>query len=346
MPPFATRFLLQTFGFGFAIVFALSACANAQSQTLKSVKERGAVACGVSQGVIGFSVQSENGEWTGIDADLCRALAAAIFDDASKVRFVPLSADDRFQALRSMKIDVLSRNSTWTISPETELGLAFVGVNFYDRQGLMVRRARNVASALELDASRICVQRGTTTEFNLRDYFAAYGIRYQPVAAGTADEALKAYESGQCDVLTADASALHGHRLKTAQPSDHDILPDVLSKEPLGPVVRQDDFEWFNIVKWTNFAMLNAEELGVSSHTLDDALRSTQPDLKRLLGSEGSFGERMGLTRDWVVRIVRRVGNYAEVYDRNVGVGSKLRIPRGINQLWTNGGILYAPPIR
>jgi len=346
MRPFATRFLLQMFEFGVAIVFALSAFADARSQTLKSVKERGAVVCGVSQGVLGFSVQSQNGDWTGIDADLCHALAAAIFDDASKVRFVSLSADDRFQALRSMKIDVLSRNSTWTISPEIELGLAFVGVNFYDRQGLMVRRARNVASALELNDSRICVQSGTTTEFNLRDYFAAYGIRYQPVAAGTADEALKAYESGQCDVLTADASALHGHRLKTAQPTDHDILPDVLSKEPLGPVVRQDDFEWFNIVKWTNFAMLNAEELGVSSHTLDEALRSTQPDLKRLLGSEGNFGERMGLTKDWVVRIVRRVGNYAEVYDRNVGVGSKLGIPRGINQLWTNGGILYAPPIR
>jgi general L-amino acid transport system substrate-binding protein len=346
MRPFATRFLLQMFEFGVAIVFALSAFADARSQTLKSVKERGAVVCGVSQGVLGFSVQSQNGDWTGIDADLCHALAAAIFDDASKVRFVSLSADDRFQALRSMKIDVLSRNSTWTISPEIELGLAFVGVNFYDRQGLMVRRARNVASVLELNDSRICVQSGTTTEFNLRDYFAAYGIRYRPVAAGTAEEALKAYESGQCDVLTADASALHGHRLKTAQPTDHDILPDVLSKEPLGPVVRQDDFEWFNIVKWTNFAMLNAEELGVSSHTLDEALRSTQPDLKRLLGSEGNFGERMGLTKDWVVRIVRRVGNYAEVYDRNIGVGSKLGIPRGINQLWTNGGILYAPPIR
>ena len=346
MRPFATRFLLQITGFAFAIVLAVSAFADARSQTLKSVKERREVACGVSQGVIGFSIQSQNGEWTGIDADLCRALAAAIFDDASKVRFVPLSAADRFQALRSMKIDVLSRNSTWTISPEIELGLAFVGVNFYDRQGLMVRRARNVAGVLELSDSRVCVQGGTTTEFNLRDYFSAYGIRYQPVAASTVDEALKAYESGQCDVLTADVSALHGHRLKTAHPNDHEILPDVLSKEPLGPVVRQDDFEWFNIVKWTNFAMLNAEELGVSSQTLDDALRSTQPDLKRLLGSEGNFGERMGLTKDWVVRIVRRVGNYAEVYDRNIGVGSKLGIPRGINQLWTNGGILYAPPIR
>ena len=192
MRPFATRFLLQISGFAFAIVLAVSAFADARSQTLKSVKERGEVACGVSQGVIGFSIQSQTGEWTGIDADLCRALAAAIFDDASKVRFVPLSAADRFQALRSMKIDVLSRNSTWTISPEIELGLAFVGVNFYDRQGLMVRRARNVAGVLELGDSRVCVQGGTTTEFNLRDYFSAYGIRYQPVAASTVDEALKA----------------------------------------------------------------------------------------------------------------------------------------------------------
>jgi general L-amino acid transport system substrate-binding protein len=329
-----------------AIVLALSAYADAWSQTLKSVKERGAVVCGVSQGVVGFSAQSENGEWTGIDADFCRALAAAIFDDVSKVRFVPLSTDDRFHALQSKQVDVLSRNSTWTISREVEYGLAFVGVNFYDSQGLMVRSARNVASTLELNGSKICVQSGTTTEFNLRDYFAAYGIRYERVAVGTMDEALKAYEGGQCDVLTADVTALHGQRLKTADSSAHDILPQVISKEPLGPVVRQDDFQWFNIVKWTNFAMLNAEELGVNSRTLDDALSSTQPNLKRLVGTEGNFGERMGLTTDWVVRIVRHVGNYAEVYDRNIGARSNLRIPRGINQLWNNGGILYAPPIR
>jgi general L-amino acid transport system substrate-binding protein len=318
----------------------------AWSQTLKAVKERGAVACGVSQGVIGFSAQSEDKEWSGIDADFCRALAAAIFDDTSKVEFVALSADDRFQALQSGKIDVLSRNSTWTMARETELGLLFVGVNFYDGQGFLVRHARNVSSALELTGAKICVQSGTTTELNLEDYFAANKMRYEAIANATAEEALAAYVAGRCDVLTADASALHGERLKTPQPGEHDILPEIISKEPLGPAVRQDDVQWFNIVKWVNFAMLDAEELGVSSATLDAALTSTNPEVKRLVGSGGKFGEQIGLTPDWGVRIIRRVGNYAEVYDRNIGVNSKLGIPRGINQLWTSGGILYAPPIR
>jgi general L-amino acid transport system substrate-binding protein len=322
------------------------ACHAASAQTLKAVKERGAVACGVSQGVIGFSSQSDKGEWSGIDADFCRALAAAIFNDRDKVKFVPLSAEERFGALQSRQVDVLSRNSSWTMSRETELGLAFAGVNFYDGQSLMVRHARNVTSALELDGSKVCVQAGTTTALNLQDYFQANGMKYDPVIAPTAEDARMAYEAGRCDTLTADASALHGERLKTGKPSDHDILPESLSKEPLGPVVRQDDFQWFNIVKWTNYAMLNAEELGVSSQTIDEALKSAKPDVRRLVGNEGSFGEQMGLTKDWVVRIVRLVGNYAEVYDRGVGVQSKLGIPRGINQLWNNGGILYAPPIR
>jgi general L-amino acid transport system substrate-binding protein len=319
---------------------------GASAQTLKAVKERGVLTCGVSQGVIGFSVQSTGGEWAGLDADFCRALAAAIFNDATRVKFVPLSADDRFRPLQSKEIDVLSRNSTWTMSRETGLGLAFAGVTFYDGQALMVRRTRNVITALELKDSQVCVQVGTTTELNLRDYFQANGMTFATVPANTADEALKAYEAGRCNVLTADASALHGERLKTAVPDDHDILPEILSKEPLGPVVRQDDFQWFNIVKWTLFAMLDAEELGVSSQTIDEALKSAQPDVKRLVGTEGNFGEQIGLTGDWVVRVIRLVGNYAEVYDRNVGVRSRLGIPRGINQLWTNGGILYAPPIR
>ncbi|MEJ0076900.1 MAG: amino acid ABC transporter substrate-binding protein [Alphaproteobacteria bacterium] len=335
--PFA---IVAVFGCG------LLASAAASSQTLKAVKERGAVSCGVSQGVIGFSAQSEEKAWTGIDADFCRALAAAIFDDTSKVEFVPLSADERFQALQAKTIDVLSRNSTWTMARETELGLLFAGVNFYDGQGFLVRHARNMTSALELTGSKICVQSGTTTELNLRDYFAANGMRYEAMPAATLEEALAAYIAGRCDVLTADASALHGERLKTPQPADHDILPEIISKEPLGPAVRQDDVQWFNIVKWVNFAMLDAEELGVSSETIDAALTSANPEMKRLVGVEGNFGEQLGLTRDWAVRIIRRVGNYAEVYDRNIGVKSKLGIPRGINQLWTSGGILYAPPIR
>ena len=316
------------------------------AQTLDAIKQRGTLVCGVSQGVLGFSSRSERGEWSGLDVDFCRALAAAIFDDAGKVQFEPLSANDRFAALKSKKIDVLSRNSTWTMSREAELGLAFAGVTFYDGQGLMVRRARNVSTALELDGSKVCVQADTTTELNLRDFFGANGMKYEPITAATLDDARKAYEDGRCDVLTADTSALHGERLKISQAEDHDILPEILSKEPLGPVVRQDDFRWFNIVKWTNFAMLDAEELGVSSETLDAALQSANPEVKRLMGSEGNFGEEIGLTRDWAVRIIRGIGNYAEVYDRNVGVQSKLGIPRGINQLWTKGGILYGPPIR
>jgi general L-amino acid transport system substrate-binding protein len=340
------RVVLRTLAFVVAIGCTASLGKDARAQTLKAVKDRGAVACGVSQGVIGFSAQSEDKSWTGIDADFCRALAAAIFDDPGKVAFAPLSAEDRFQALQSKQIDVLSRNSTWTMARETELGLLFAGVNFYDGQGFLVRHARNVTSALELAGTKVCVQSSTTTELNLRDYFAANRMDYEAIATATAEEALAAYVAGRCDVLTADASALHGERLKTPQPADHDILPEIISKEPLGPAVRQDDVQWFNIVKWVNFAMLHAEELGVSSETIDAALSSTKPEIKRLVGSEGNFGEQMGLTGDWAIRIIRRVGNYAEVYERNIGVKSKLGIPRGINQLWTNGGILYAPPVR
>jgi len=320
--------------------------AEAAAQTLQAVKQRGTLICGVSQGVLGFSSRSERDEWSGLDVDFCRALAAAIFNDASKVQFEALSATDRFEALKSKKIDVLSRNSTWTLSREAELGLAFAGVNFYDGQGLMVRRARNVTTALDLDGSKVCVQAGTTTELNLRDFFKASGMKYESIAAPGLDDARKAYEDGRCDVLTADASALHGERLKTARADDHDILPELLSKEPLGPMVRQDDFRWFNIVKWTNFAMLDAEELGVSSETLNEALKSEEPDVRRLVGTDGNFGEQLGLSKDWVVRIVGLVGNYVEVYDRNVGSKSRLKIPRGLNALWTNGGILYAPPVR
>lgn len=333
-----------------AFACCLPACivtaTDAPAQTLQAIKQRGALVCGVSQGVLGFSSRSEAGEWTGLDVDLCRALAAAIFDDASKVKFEPLSADERFRALQSKQIDVLSRNSTWTLSRETDLGLAFAAVNYYDGQGLMVRRDRNVTSGLELGGSKICVQSGTTTELNLRDFFNTNGMKYEPVMAASLDEARKAYEDGRCNVLTADASALHGERLKTARPDDHDVLPEILSKEPLGPAVRQDDFQWFNIVRWTSFAMVVAEELGVSQETLAAALTTAQPDIKRLLGAEGNFGEQLGLSRDWVARIIRHVGNYGEVYDRNVGTKSRLGIARGINALWTHGGILYAPPVR
>ena len=345
MRKLAIRLVAPMLGLSASIAAFAIAGDAARALTLEAVKARGTLACGVSQGVIGFSVQ-DKGEWSGIDVDFCRALAAAVFNDATKVTFLPLSAEERFKALQSRQIDVLSRNSTWTMSREGGLGIVFPAVTFYDGQGLMVRHDRKVSSALELNDSRICLQSGTTTELNLQDYFNANGMKYQAVPAGSAEEARKAYEAGQCNVLTADASALHGERLKSAVPADHEILPEILSKEPLGPAVRQDDFQWFNIVKWVHFAMLDAEELGVGQQTLEEALRSAKPEVRRLLGKEGDFGPSIGLTSDWVERIVRLVGNYAEIYDRNVGVKSRLGIPRGINQLWTNGGILYGPPIR
>ena len=319
---------------------------RAFSQTLRTIKDRGHLICGVSQGVLGFSARSQNGDWAGFDVDFCRALAAAIFSDPSKVSYVPLSANDRFRVLQSGEIDILSRNSTWTMSREAALGLSFAAVTYYDGQGFLTRRARNINSALELGNSKVCVQSGTTTELNLADYFTANDMKYELVSAATADDAVKAYDANRCDVLTTDASALHSERLKMTKPDDHIILADIISKEPLGPAVRQSDIQWFNIVKWTHFAMVNAEELGVSSKTIDDALKSNKPEVKRLVGNDGNYGEQIELTKDWVVRIIKHVGNYAEVYDRNVGVKTPLGIPRGMNQLWSSGGILYAPPIR
>jgi general L-amino acid transport system substrate-binding protein len=331
------------------IAAALAALALSASpgsaQTLAAIKQRGALVCGVSEGVIGFSSQTDKG-WSGFDVDLCRALAAAIFNDATKVRYVPLTAVDRFAALQAGTIDVLSRNTTWTMAREIELKLIFPATTYYDGQGFLVRQSRNAASALELDNTKVCVQSGTTTDLNLADFFRANTIRFERVAFVTASEAVKAYDAGRCDVFTSDVAQLYAERLTLAKPDDHVILPDVISKEPLGPAVRQGDEQWADIVKWTVFALINAEELGVSSRTIDQALNSDKPDIKRLVGSEGSFGEKAGLTRDWAVRIIRSVGNYREMFERNVGVESRLGIPRGLNQLWTNGGIVYAPPIR
>jgi general L-amino acid transport system substrate-binding protein len=315
------------------------------AQTLAAVKERGALVCGVSEGIIGFSAQSDKG-WTGFDVDLCRALAAAIFDDAGKVRYVPLNANDRFAALQAGTIDVLSRNSTWTMSRETDLRLTFPAVTYYDGQGFLIRRNTTVSSALELDNTKVCVQSGTTTELNLVDYFRANNMELERVAAARAADVAKAYDAGLCDAFTSDVSQLHAERLALKTPDDHVILPDIISKEPLGPAVRQGDEPWTNIVKWTVFAMINAEELGISSKSIDQALRSDKPEIKRLVGTEGNFGEQMGLTKDWAVRIIKQVGNYGEVFERNIGTESPLGIPRGLNHLWTAGGILYAPPIR
>ena len=331
----------------FAVLAAVGAtAASASSPTLDKVKKRGSLVCGVNEGLPGFSYRDERGAWSGFDVDFCRALAAAIFGDPGKVQLLPLSTEARFQALKDGKIDVLSRNSTWTMGRETEYGLAFVGVTYYDGQGFLVPRALHVSSARELDGAKICVQGGTTTIDNLSDFFAANGMTFQAVVSATTDELIANYDFGRCAVLTSDLSQLYALRLRLRKPRDYVILPDVISKEPLGPVVRQDDLQWIGIVKWVHFAMLNGEELGVTSKNIAEALGSKKPEVMRLVGTAGSFGEELGLTNAWAVNVIRSVGNYGEVFERNLGVKTPLAIPRGLNQLWDSGGIQYAPPIR
>jgi general L-amino acid transport system substrate-binding protein len=315
-------------------------------RTLEQVRARGALTCGVNTGLAGFGIPDDKGNWTGLDVDLCRAISAAIFNDPNKVKFVPLTAKDRFTALQSGEIDVLSRNGTWTSSRETDLGLLWAGVNYYDGQGFMVRRKLNVSSAMELSGASICVQQGTTTELNLADFFRSNNMKYEVVAFATSNEAIKAYDSGRCDAYTTDASGLYGERLKLMNADEHVVLPEVISKEPLGPAVRQGDDQWYNVVRWAHFAMLNAEELGVTKANVDDRLKATNPEIRRLLGVEGDFGKGMGLGADWAYRIVKHVGNYGESFNRNVGDGSRLKIRRGLNALWNKGGLQYAPPVR
>ena len=332
-----------------ALLIALAALVCAQgavAQTLKTVKDRGMLNCGANGTLAGFGLPDAQGKWTGLDVDFCRAVAAAVLGDGSKVKFVPLSAKDRFTALQSGEVDVLVRNTTWTSSRDTSLGLNFVGVNYYDGQGFMVRTALKVNSALELNGASVCVQQGTTTELNLADFFRAHNIQLKSVTFATANEAIKAYDAGRCDAYTTDASGLYAERLRLTNTNDHIILPEIISKEPLGPAVRHGDDQWFDVVKWTLFAMINAEELGVTSKNVDEMLKSTNPDVKRLLGTEGNYGEQLGLSKDWAVHIVKAVGNYGESFERNVGSGSPLKIDRGLNKLWNKGGIQYAPPVR
>ncbi|QRM31600.1 amino acid ABC transporter substrate-binding protein [Microvirga sp. VF16] len=328
-----------------ALVLGVSAL-PAAAGTLETVKQRGVLQCGVSEGLFGFSERNGQGEWSGFDVDFCRAVAGAIFDDRTKVSFVPLSAGERFDALRAGRVDLLSRNSTWTLEREAGLGLAFAGITYHDGQGFMIMRDLNATSALELDRARVCVETGTTSQLNLADFFRANSMTFEERAFPTASETLNAFQSGQCNVLTRDHSALYAERLKLPRPGDAIILPDVISKEPLGPVTRADDFAWFTIVKWVNFALVNAEEIGISSRNADEAATSAKPDVRRFAGLEGSFGKMLGLDDTWALRAVRAVGNYAEIYERNLGVDSRLGIPRGLNQLWSMGGILYAPPLR
>jgi general L-amino acid transport system substrate-binding protein len=326
-----------------AIIFAAQ---SASAQTLKTVKDRGMVVCGSNGTLAGFGLPDAQGKWTGLDVDFCRAVAAAIFNDASKVKFVPLSAKDRFTALQSGEVDLLARNTTWTSSRDSSLGLNFAGVDYYDGQGFMVRKTLKVNSALELNGASVCVQQGTTTELNLSDFFRAHNMQVKTVTFATANEAVKAYDAGRCDAYTTDASGLYGERLRLANSADHIVLPEIISKEPLGPAVRHGDDQWFDIVKWTLFAMINAEELGITSKNTDEMLKSTNPDIKRFVGTEGNYGEQLGLPKEWAVSIVKLVGNYGEVFEANVGQGSPLKIDRGLNKLWTKGGIQYAPPIR
>lgn len=319
---------------------------GASAQTLKTVKQRGVLNCGANGMLGGFGMPDAQGHWTGLDVDVCRAIAAAVLGDATKVKFFPLTAKDRFTALQSGEVDVLVRNTTWTSSRDTTLGLNFTGIDYYDGQGFMVRKNLKVNSALELSGASVCVQQGTTTELNLADYFRAHNMQLKSVTFATSDEAIKAYDSGRCDAFTTDASGLYAERLRLANPDDHMILPEIISKEPLGPAVRHGDDQWFDVVKWTLFAMIDGEELGLTQKNIDQQANATNPDIKRFIGTEGNYGEQLGLSKDWAVKIIKQVGNYGESFERNVGQGSPLKIDRGLNRLWTKGGLQYAPPIR
>lgn len=331
---------------GLGAALTLSGAVHAGA-TLDAVKSKGFVQCGVSTGLPGFSSADDKGRFTGIDVDMCRAVAAAIFGDAEKVKYNPLTAKERFTALQSGEIDMLPRNTTWTYTRDTSLGLNFTGVNYYDGQGFLVTKNLGVKSALEMDGASFCIQAGTTTELNLADYFRSNKMNYTPITFDTSDQTIKAFEAGRCDALTSDQSQLYALRIKLSDPKSAVVLPEVISKEPLGPVVRQGDDEWFNVVKWSLYAMVNAEELGVTSANVDEMkASSTDPNVRRLLGVEGVKGEWMGLPDDWGYNIIKQVGNYGEAFDRNVGAGSALGIARGLNALWSKGGLQYAPPIR
>jgi general L-amino acid transport system substrate-binding protein len=336
---------MRRFGTILALAVILAA-QSASAQTLQTVKDRGILNCGANGTLAGFGLPDAQGNWTGLDVDVCRAVAAAIFNDASKVKFVPLSAKDRFTALQSGEVDLLVRNTTWTLSRDTSLGLNFTGVDYYDGQGFMVHKALKVNSALELNGASVCVQQGTTTELNLADFFRAHNMQLKSVTFATANEAVKAYDAGRCDAYTTDASGLYAERLRLSNPNDHIVLPEIISKEPLGPAVRHGDDQWFDIVKWVLFAMLNAEELNITQNNVDEMVKSGNPEIRRFVGTEGNYGEQLGLTKDWAVRIIKLVGNYGESFERNVGQGSPLKIDRGLNKLWSKGGIQYAPPIR
>lgn len=320
----------------------------ASAATLDDVKAKGFVQCGVNTGLAGFAAPDAQGNWAGFDVDYCKAIAAAVFGDATKVKYSPTTAKERFPALQSGEVDVLARNTTWTINRDTALGLNFRAVNYYDGQGFMVRKSLNVKSALELSGAAVCVQTGTTTELNLADYFKANNLQYNPVVFEKLEEVDAAYDAGRCDVYTTDQSGLYAVRLTLSAPDDHAVLPEIISKEPLGPAVRQGDDQWFDIVTWVHYALLNAEEFGITQANIEEMKASPNPDIQRFLGVEADskIGTDLGLTNDWAANVIKAVGNYGEVFERNIGTTSALKIERGVNALWTKGGLQYGMPVR
>jgi len=337
--------LLTAAGMGLACLLSLPAQAG---KTLEAVKARGQLVCGVNPGLAGFGQANSNGQWSGLDIDYCRALAAAVLGDAGKVKWVPLNAQQRFTALQSGEVDVLSRNTTWTLNRDASLGLHFAAVTYYDGQGFLVPAKAKLKSAKQLKGAAVCVQAGTTTEKNLTDYSRAHGLALKPVVFDKLEAATGAYFAGRCVAFTADASSLASIRNKEAKnPADHQILPELISKEPLGPMVRRGDDEWLNIAKWLVHGLVEAEEYGVTQANADQQLAtSTDPVVMRLLGKTEDLGKQLGLDKDWLLRAVKATGNYGEIFERNVGPKSPLGLPRGSNRLWNQGGLMYAPPLR
>jgi general L-amino acid transport system substrate-binding protein len=330
-----------------SVGLALAATQSLAGATFDAVKARGEVVCGVNTSVYGFSAPDDKGRWQGLDVDICRAVAAAVLGDAGRVRYVPLSAQARFTALQSGEVDLLSRNTTWTLTRDTANGLNFGPVTYYDGQGFMVPVRLGVTSARELSGASVCVQTGTTSELNLADYFRANGMELRPVTIEKYEEVTAAYLAGRCDAITSDASQLAAIRAnETSNPADHAILPETISKEPLAPAVRHGDDQWFDVVKWSVFATLEAEEKGVTSKNVDAMLKSEDPTIRRLLGVAPGLGAALGLDERWAYNIIKQVGNYGEIFERNLGAGSKLKLPRGLNAQWGQGGLQYAPPAR
>ncbi len=331
--------------FGLAALL-LSGTAASAASTLEIVKQRGSLQCGVSQGVAGFSAPDNQGNWSGFDVDFCRGVAAAVLGDPTKVKFVPLSTKERFTALQSGEVDLLSRQTTWTLSRDVDMGMSFVGVMYYDGQAFMTRKELNVKSAKELDGASVCTETGTTTEQNMADYFSANGVKYSVVTFERPDQTIQALGTGRCDVYTTDASALYAQRLALPDPDKYMVLPEVISKEPLGPAVRQGDDQWFKIVRWTMFALLEAEEEGITKENVASIAEKGTATQKRFLGQDSEAGKELGLDMTWTAKVVGAVGNYGEIFERNLGSASPLKIDRGLNNLWNKGGLLYAPPAR